>query len=69
MQMRSRADAGITAEGNPLSLFYRISHRHQHLAQMPVSGLSSVLMINIDHIAITAYTGVPVGVAQSMPLW
>lgn len=26
VQMRTRADTGIAAEGNPLSLLYRISH-------------------------------------------
>ena len=53
MKMRSRTYAGITAQCNTFSLFYRLADLDEHLAQMSVSGLSAVFMVDIDTITVS----------------
>ena len=82
MYVRSRAPSGISAEGDFLALADLLSRGNQHLAQMAVSGFSSVRMLDIHNITVAAsqpalvtvppeeaMTAVPTGVAQSIPLW
>ena len=53
MKMRSRTDTGISAECDTFSLFYRLADLDEHLAQMSVSGLSAVFMVDIDTITVS----------------